>query len=84
MTALDEVREFLRKEGYELEEGHISGKSSGAMVRAEHLKEAMSNYELWWVIVHKIGDTNARSVGRIVERPTRTGLHFQWGDDSSA
>jgi len=80
MAAVDEVKAFLREEGYELEEGHIMGKSTGGAVRAEAMKNAINNYEMWHVIVHKLDNPKSPSVKRIVERPLRQGLRFQWGD----
>jgi len=80
-AAVDEVRDFLRAEGFELVEGHIVGKSTGGAVAQEHFKDAMGSYEVWYVVARKIGEPKTAAVKRIVERPLKSGLRFQWGDE---
>ena len=81
MAEIDEIRAFLKEEGYELKEGHLMGKSSGGPVLAEHFKNAMGSYAMWHVVAQKIGNPKACFVMRMVERPLRTGRRLQWADD---
>ena len=81
MTSLDEIWCFLTDQGYEMEEGHIAGHSSGTVL-AEHLGKAMSDYEMWFVVVHKLHGPKSPSTNRVVNRPTKAGMRIEWGDGS--
>jgi len=79
----DEILAFLAEKGYDLVPGHFKGFTGGYAsgdITGVHSKDEMKNFEIWHLGVCKIGNPKSAR-GRVVYRPTKTGLRVEWGDD---